>query len=498
MSKSEKRYFKIFSAQHTAKEEKNYIKIFNVIDKQDVYNENKLLKLFSEEKTTNALHAAKSYLYYLILKALRNYHAGKSTEREIHELLDHIELLYEKQLYKQCLKVLQRVFEIASKTEHFLHLLKIYKWRYKILRETQDVEDLKELLNFAPSEELLLIKQYKNCREYDWLLTEIFITYKETGHIRNKDEGLIYEAIMSKISGENNKLLSKRAKISSVWISYFNAYIHSDYVQAYYYTKQIIQLIESFPDFEKEYAKMYILTLDNLVLVASKTKKNYEEISAYVAKIRALKGDTDLVKEMIFCYSYGMELRYYFITGKFKEGIQSVKKLEAQIAANKKTMNSLFIQNTYQNMIYLYFGAMEYTKALEYVNKFINKEVNARYNIDCDIHIINLIIHYELGNTDLLEYLLKSTYRFLYKRGRLLQFESHILGFMRNVIHSRNAPHNIKEAFKDLKEKLLLLSEDPFEKRVYEQFDYISWLESKIENRNFADVIREKAINGHE
>lgn len=149
MSKSEKRYFKISSVQNGPKEEKNYIKIFDAIDKQDVYNKNKLLKLFPEEKTIYALHAAKSYLYYLILRSLRNFHAGKSTDREIHELLDYVELLFEKQLYKQCLKVLKRASEIASKTEQFLHMLKIHHWKYKILREMQDVEDLKELLNTA-------------------------------------------------------------------------------------------------------------------------------------------------------------------------------------------------------------------------------------------------------------------------------------------------------------------------------------------------------------
>ena len=498
MSKSEKRYFKVSSVQHGLKEEKNYIKIFDAIDKQEVYSENKLMKLFPGEKSTNALHAAKSYLYYLILRSLKNFHAGKSTDREIHELLDYVELLYEKQLYKQCLKVLQRASEVASKTEQFLHLLKISNWKYKILREMQVVEDLKEMLNTAPPEELQLIKQYMNFREYDWALGETFIAYKETGHVRNRNEELIYENIIGKRIEDNNNPLSQRAKISSVYISYLNAYFRSDYTQAHKYTKQIIDLIESFPDFEKEYAKTYILTLDNLVLVISRLKNNHEEILDCVAKVRALKGETDQIKGMIFSYSYSMELRYYFITGKFKEGIQSAIELEAEIATHYKKMNSLFIQNTYQDIVYLYFGAMEYGKALKYVNKFLNKEVDVRYNVDCEMHIINLIIHYELGNMDLLEYLLKSTHRFLYKRGRLLQFEACALNFIRNVIHSGKNAYKITEAFINLKEKLLALSEDSFEKRVYEQFDYISWLESKIENRNFANVIRKKSLKANE
>ena len=497
MSRSEKRYFKVSSAQNAFKEEKNYIKIFNSIDKQQVYNKDKLLKLFIEEKTINALHAAKSYLYYLILRSLRNFHAGKSTDREIHELLDYVELLFEKQLYKQCIKVLKRASEIALKTEQFLHLLKINNWHYKILREMQDVEDLKELLNTLPAQEQQLMKQYMNCREYEWNICEMQITYAETGVPRNKNEARVIEAVMRKILRVKNTPLSARANFFSAYIPYFNAFISSNYKQMYHYAKQIVHLLEAFPDFEKEYAKIYILMLDNMIHAASRIKK-YDAILACVEKIRSLKATSEHIKEMIFLHSYYAELRYYFATGKFREGILLAQELESKIATIHYTkINKLTLQNIYQSFIYLYMGAMEYSTALKYVNKFINKELNVKYNTDCEIHIANLIIHYELGNTDLLEYLLKSTHRFLYKRRRLLKFEAYILVFIKNVIHSGNVAHKITEAFIDLKEKLVTLSEseDPFEKAKYELFDYISWLESKIENRNFADVIREKAIS---
>ncbi len=37
------------------------------------------------------------------------------------------------------------------------------------------------------------------------------------------------------------------------------------------------------------------------------------------------------------------------------------------------------------------------------------------------------------------------------------------------------------------------LKTDPYEKGAFEYFDFISWLESKIENRPFAEIIKEKA-----
>ena len=40
---------------------------------------------------------------------------------------------------------------------------------------------------------------------------------------------------------------------------------------------------------------------------------------------------------------------------------------------------------------------------------------------------------------------------------------------------------------------MLLLSKDPYESRAFEHFDFISWLESKIEKRPFVEIVREKA-----
>ena len=51
---------------------------------------------------------------------------------------------------------------------------------------------------------------------------------------------------------------------------------------------------------------------------------------------------------------------------------------------------------------------------------------------------------------------------------------------------------DLKEAFIELKNKLLNLREDPFEKRPYLYLDIISWLESKIENKPVQEIIRAK------
>ena len=45
----------------------------------------------------------------------------------------------------------------------------------------------------------------------------------------------------------------------------------------------------------------------------------------------------------------------------------------------------------------------------------------------------------------------------------------------------------------NVKEELVEITKDDFERKALEYFDFISWLESKIEGRVFAEVVREKA-----
>ena len=53
-------------------------------------------------------------------------------------------------------------------------------------------------------------------------------------------------------------------------------------------------------------------------------------------------------------------------------------------------------------------------------------------------------------------------------------------------------PNELKAAFKRLHQKLLTYEDHPYERRAFLYLDIISWLESKIENKSTADIIKEK------
>ena len=92
--------------------------------------------------------------------------------------------------------------------------------------------------------------------------------------------------------------------------------------------------------------------------------------------------------------------------------------------------------------------------------------------------------------------LFKSTYRFLYKHQRMYKFELTMMQFMRKYALQANQPAKMRGPFTELKKKLVQLSKDAYERHALNYFDFISWLDSKIENRPFAVIVRRKSKNG--
>ena len=114
MSKPEKRYFKVFCSRHIIGDENNYEVLFDAIDKQETYDEEKLLRKFKGKGFTERFSIAKNRLYVAILKSLDAFHSSSSVEAQLQRQLHAVEILYNKSLYDQSLKLLNSARKVAG------------------------------------------------------------------------------------------------------------------------------------------------------------------------------------------------------------------------------------------------------------------------------------------------------------------------------------------------------------------------------------------------
>ncbi|HYM95460.1 MAG TPA: hypothetical protein VET23_15080, partial [Chitinophagaceae bacterium] len=197
---------------------------------------------------------------------------------------------------------------------------------------------------------------------------------------------------------------------------------------------------------------------------------------------------------LTYVYLYTARINLYFLRGTFTKGLRLVPFLEDMLKKYGLYLDAHRVLVFYYKIACLYFGSGNNEKAIEYLNKIINHKGDLRTDLQCYSRLLHLIAHYELGNFDLLEYLIKSVYRYMAKMENLSRVEEEVFAFLRRSFHV--GAHALKPEFEKLLKKLKGYEGNPLESRAFVYLDIISWLESKINNVNVQDVIREKFLHG--
>src|SRR6476659_4454324 len=117
LSKSEKRYFRMSASLNSRSRVNRYVRLFEMVDAQDVYNDDAVREEFTERFGSKHFAEAKYYLYNAILRALHAYGIDRSTDAQLTMALHQAEILYERKLYRQCIKLLERTRQLALQSQ---------------------------------------------------------------------------------------------------------------------------------------------------------------------------------------------------------------------------------------------------------------------------------------------------------------------------------------------------------------------------------------------
>ena len=495
LDQSEKRYFKVFASMHIKKSDNNYVRLFDFIDKQSInqgkYDEEEVKKHFKNEKFIRQLHVSKGYLYNNILKSLRLYNSEKNKVNELYGLLRDIDILFDKSLYSQCKKLLAKAKKIAATYEKHVQMLEIIDMEKVIARVEAYAKRSEEDLDNIYYEVNDATEKIRNVNDYWRLSTKSFFIRKKYGNVRDTTDLKNFNELMK------NPLLQSEARATTYMSKnfYYNIkglyYLtNKDYKNLLKYCKKLVSFLESNPVLMRP--DNYLAALNNLLIVQMENKK-YNDAIVSINKMRNIETGSGSIKAQIFVRSYDTEINLYLLTGEFEKGVELIGNIEEGLSRYKNKINQEAEILFYYNIAYLYFGLGRYDKVIDWLNKIFNqKELKLREDIQCYARLLNLFVHYELENYDFLEYDIKSTRRFLESHGNLKEFEKTVLNFIRKLINAKDETEK-EELCRELKHKVEKKPKDILENKALEYFDFISWLNSKIEKKKFTDILKRKA-----
>lgn len=494
LSPSEKRQFSLYVGRLGVNTGSKFLNLFKVMSKQKKYDEEAILK--STKITKQQLSNVKGHLYKQILISLRLNPAHQSVPVQIREQLDFAFILYRKGLYKQSLKLLDKVkatamhYEEKNVAYEILDLEKIIESQYI----TRSISNRAEIL-IQETEDLTKLNGIAS--RLSNLSLQLYSIFLKMGYARTEEEAnSIREYYRSNLPEYNFSELGFREKLWLYKASLWYSFITQDFLSCYRYASKWIDLFNDNPHLVSVHPVSYIkgnhylleaLFYLNHTSLFEKTLKNFEA---------TLKDpqipDDDNIASLAFLYLYTNKLNLRFMKGDFADGETLVEKIQKKIKKYHSRIDEHHIMVFYYKIASLYFGDGNNKKCIEFLKKIINnKSLEMREDLMCFSRILNLVAHYEAGLDYHLERLIKTTYKFLIKMNDLHEVQKEMIRFLRHLPDV--SPLDIKDEFRKLHSTLKQYEDHPFEKRAFLYLDIISWLESKIENKPVAEVIAHKA-----
>jgi hypothetical protein len=265
----------------------------------------------------------------------------------------------------------------------------------------------------------------------------------------------------------------------------------------YKFARKKVELYQQHPEIISYKPTTYIISLHSLIEACSQLNKFGEVKQNLDLILKESEALTAKGNKFFLLLIHHQLLHYYYKTGDFEKGIKVLGNIQKEMYKYESKIDVAQRTILYFDIAIIYFGAGRWRECISWLNKIKDGEhLLVRPDIDNMFRIFYLIAQYENKNYNLLPYLIRSTHRHFSLNNRLFKFEDIVFNFLGKDIFKAKSKKELMELFKGLKNKFIQLQKDSYEKKPFEDFDYISWLESKIENKSFSEIIQGKIKQG--
>ena len=495
LSKSEKRQFKLYVGRLGVNTDAKFLALFNLLDKMRAYDEKQILDSGIVKKAQ--LSNLKAHLYRQILVSLRLNPVNQNIRVQIREQLDFATILYQKGLYKQSLKILDKAKNFAIDNEEknvayeIVELEKIIETQY-ITRSIPDRADELAVQAKELSEHNVMTSKLSN------LSLQLYGMMLKVGYVRNdEDLNSVREYFESHLPAYSLEDLGFREKLWLYKAHLWYSLLTQDFLAAYKYASKWVDLfyeneemIHLNPVFYLK-GNHYLLEALFFVKYGSQFRDTLERLEKQVSDPKFPQNDN--IASLSFLYINSNRLSLHFLEGTFEKGLYLVNIIEYGIKKHRDRIDEHHIMLLYYKIACLYFGTGDNKNCILYLKRIIsNKNLKMREDLMCFARVLSLVAHYEAGMDYHLEVQLKSTYKFLLKMNDLHAVQREMIKFLRNL--GDIYPGELRNEFQKLYDELKKYEHHPYEKRAFLYLDILSWLESHLQNKPVAQIIREKAL----
>ncbi len=461
LTEREKAHFR----QNVARNGTAYARLFDAIDAQDIYDESALREYFAGEPFLRQFHVLKNYLRGQILAAFSAQELQNSPESRCRRQFSECEFLYARGLWSFCSRHLKAGLERARELEMWPEALSYLALKRRLANESfarrqRDIE-----LRLVLHEETEIHRIIEQENRFRIMSTQLFESLSDPP-----------QALRDVLDGKEKPLSLAAATqyhfIRQTWYA-----MHNNRDACLPEAEKVLQLWEEKPVMLETQGTSYLTSLNNTIGMALQFR-DLQKARFLLEKAAKFYGRNKTISRRAVLQLFNVELEFYRDVRDFETGLKRVATIEAFLEKHTDLPENYRLSLRYQ-CAYLFFLASDHEAALRRLNRVLNDRfVHPREDILAFAHLLYLIIHFELGNMNLLRYAVESCRRFLKKKRMLQSYEKVLLnGFSRLSTSTKDQHEKILSHIKDN-----LFREESSQSRsnVLDYLDFISWIEARL------------------
>ncbi|MDR1347253.1 MAG: hypothetical protein LBJ63_02315 [Prevotellaceae bacterium] len=491
MSKAEKRYFRLFANIQSG--DKKYVYLFDLIEAKNTVDA--VYAQFCKKYSNANFNMAVKHLYHTIMDCLIYLHRKQDVQTKIFALISEADILYERALFDEAIEKLGKAKKTALTYEIYSLSLLARSTELKYLNAT----------NFKNiSERQLIGKQMKMIEE---------MKYSRSSNLHSQLYDILKHRLFYKgyASSEKQKENLNDLILSELNIVANNSYkgfetqkLHLLFQSTYYLDsgnyKMAIRFYRTLIDLFEENKQMilnppiYYLQAVIGILNSLKIASLYKEMPFFISKLKKLEQNDYAayfilnVRALIFLYEFSCS----FNTGNFIAAIDLISKYDEDLLKNMSPLRLDIQLDLLINMTILGIAtgniknAKKHMKTIMSSGKLFYVLPAYRY-----ARLINLILQAELENYDFFENEIKSIKRNIRYEKHLYITEKLLFKFIQNyyLLNDRKVREKLH---RQLEKESVKIKQNKYERQLLVVFDFISWMQSKLGNRKFNEILAEK------
>ncbi len=487
MSQAEKRQFKRAASRTAPGEAHSYLRLFDYIARQDAYDEAAVKAHFADEAFVRNFSVAKGYLYQSILQSLCSPRKPSSVEMALRRSLDEIEELQRRGLMNQAEKILKKAMPLAKAHQLSWYTAELIQWQSR-LANLPKLRGGTELLMEWETQKAEAIQEYGDETQLFALLLRIRRMLISRPDIRQPETAQRLEELMA------HPLL----QASPQRLSFFGR-IPYHYIHAIYHRLQgdlegparhygdALAVWEDAPIVIQNHPNRYLNSVVQY-LDACLRVRWFPEFLRAQPNLERLQTAPLRVQARAFYLGQHLQLRFASNTYQFQLGMDQRETIEKGLVRFQAYLSKNVELTLLFNLASVHFVGEDFSTLIRLANQLLGKPNPAlREDIYDALRLMELVAHYERGNVQLVDSLLRSHTRRLKNRSQPYPFEERVLEGIKEL--ARALPDDLGEILEKMEGELEQISGG---KLGTGQEEMLLWVQARRQGCSIGEVMGRK------